>query len=237
MARTENQIKTPRLTLSPLDGAHIDRFVSIAGDWEVARMTADIPHPLDQRAAQLWFNSEPGEVRFAIEMSGEMNGEMIGTVGYFAPQPLAVPPDKPQAAPLDSPPGAAASSGELGFFIAKKYWGRGYASEAAQAALQYGFASGPCGSNRNGARALSQFTSSHFSDNPASARVLEKLGFQASTPRQVFCKARQCTLDAQCYNLSRAQYLTSYAADRDQSPTAQSDTIAPAASHRSRDPL
>ena len=48
------------------------------------------------------------------------------------------------------------------------FWGRGYAPEAAGAVLQYAFEE--LGLNRVWAQ--------HFTRNPASGRVLEKLGFQ-----------------------------------------------------------
>jgi RimJ/RimL family protein N-acetyltransferase len=56
---------------------------------------------------------------------------------------------------------------ELGYWIARPFWGRGYATEAASALIGI-------------ARALRLETleGSHFLDNPASARVLEKLGFE-----------------------------------------------------------
>ena len=55
---------------------------------------------------------------------------------------------------------------ELGYWIARPYWGQGYASEAGHSALEI-------------ARTLGhgRIVASHFLDNPASGRVLEKLGF------------------------------------------------------------
>lgn len=56
---------------------------------------------------------------------------------------------------------------EIGYWIARQHWGRGYATEAGAAVLQI-------------ARTLGHqhILASHFLDNPASGRVLEKLGFQ-----------------------------------------------------------
>lgn len=56
---------------------------------------------------------------------------------------------------------------ELGYWIARPYWGLGFATEAANAVMHIARASG-----LNGIRA------SHFLDNPASAAVLRKLGFR-----------------------------------------------------------
>jgi RimJ/RimL family protein N-acetyltransferase len=56
---------------------------------------------------------------------------------------------------------------DLGYWIAREHWGRGYASEAARAVLEL--------AEMLGHRRI---TASHFVDNPASGRVLRKLGFQ-----------------------------------------------------------
>jgi RimJ/RimL family protein N-acetyltransferase len=58
---------------------------------------------------------------------------------------------------------------ELGYWIGRPYWGNGYATEAARALLPL-------------ARALGhrELVASHFVDNPASGRVLHKLGFRAT---------------------------------------------------------
>ena len=57
---------------------------------------------------------------------------------------------------------------ELGYWIAKDHWGQGYATEAAAAVVEIA---------RDGLR-LKRLIASHFVDNPASGRVLEKLGFE-----------------------------------------------------------
>lgn len=55
---------------------------------------------------------------------------------------------------------------ELGYWIARSHWGRGFATEAGRALIAI-------------ARTLKleRLEASHFLDNPASGRVLEKLGF------------------------------------------------------------
>ena len=56
---------------------------------------------------------------------------------------------------------------ELGYWIARPYWGRGFATEACAALVDIARTLG-----------LPRLEGSHFLDNPASARVLEKLGFE-----------------------------------------------------------
>lgn len=71
-----------------------------------------------------------------------------------------------------------AGEAEVGYWIARDHWGRGYATEAASAVLRI-------------ARTLGhqRLTAGHFIDNPASGRVLRKLGFQ---PTGRIVKRRSC---------------------------------------------
>jgi RimJ/RimL family protein N-acetyltransferase len=55
----------------------------------------------------------------------------------------------------------------MGYWIARPFWGRGFASEACAALVEIARTLG-----------LGSLEGSHFLDNPASARVLEKLGFE-----------------------------------------------------------
>lgn len=58
---------------------------------------------------------------------------------------------------------------ELGYWIARQHWGQGYATEAGRAVLEIARTLGHC-----------RVVAGHFLDNPASGRVLEKLGFAAT---------------------------------------------------------
>jgi len=61
----------------------------------------------------------------------------------------------------------ASGSVEIGYWIGRPFWGRGYATEACRALIDIARTLG-----------LPNLEGSHFLDNPASARVLEKLGFE-----------------------------------------------------------
>lgn len=87
----------------------------------------------------------------------------------------------------------SSGAAELGFWLGRDYWGQGIATEAATAVVAHGF-----GPGRHGA-----FTSSHFADNPASARVLEKLGFDPVSDGEIWCTARGCNVPARFVWLTR----------------------------------
>jgi RimJ/RimL family protein N-acetyltransferase len=106
-------LTTQRLLLRPFrrgDGAD---FTVLAGDWAVSSMTSDIPYPLSRAQAAAWLKPSRGEVRFAIEL----DGQLIGGAGFYRRRS-----------------GAA----ELGFWLGRPWWGYGYATEATRAVVRYG---------------------------------------------------------------------------------------------------
>ncbi len=81
---------------------------------------------------------------------------------------------------------------ELGYWIARPYWGQGFASEAARAVV-------------NIAKALghSKLVSGHFTDNPASGRVLRKIGFRPlGRSEQRYSAGRQREVTCDLFELS-----------------------------------
>lgn len=67
---------------------------------------------------------------------------------------------------------------ELGYWIARPYWNQGFATEAARALIEIACT-----------LKLPRLEASHFIDNPASGRVLEKLGF---IPTGMMAPRRSC---------------------------------------------
>ena len=95
-----------------------------------------------------WQREQPRR-RFQLAITLEDDGHLIGNCG------LRRKPDNDWEA-------------DLGYELAPEYWGRGYATEAAGALVNYGFQE----------LALDRISSWCIADNTASARVLERLGFR-----------------------------------------------------------
>jgi RimJ/RimL family protein N-acetyltransferase len=162
------RLATERLVLRPFQRSDACEFARLAGDWAVASMTSDIPYPFSPRQAAGWLKPVRGEVRFAVEL----DGALIGGTGFYR-----------------RPSGAA----ELGFWLGRPWWGRGYATEAARAVVQHGFAN----------PRLPGFSSARFIDNGASDRVLTKLGFETVGRGIIACAARGHDVEAVTYWLDR----------------------------------
>jgi ribosomal-protein-alanine N-acetyltransferase len=81
--------------------------------------------------------------------------------------------------------------GSLGYWFDEACWGQGLATEAAQAAVDFAISQ----------LRLRRLVSGHASDNPASGRVLEKLGFRRTGEGEVLSKARKATIRQLWYEL------------------------------------
>ena len=69
---------------------------------------------------------------------------------------------------------------EIGYWLGKPWWGQGYVTEASQAFMNWAETE----------KGLTSFASGHFKDNPASGRVLLKLGFEPVGEVELYGRAR-----------------------------------------------
>jgi ribosomal-protein-alanine N-acetyltransferase len=89
---------------------------------------------------------------------------------------------------------------ELGYWIGKPYWGMGYASEAVRALILHAFETD----------GFAYLTVGHFSDNPASARIIAKFGFAPEGDEMRECAARGARAHCLTYRLDRAMALAGF---------------------------
>jgi [ribosomal protein S5]-alanine N-acetyltransferase len=162
-------LHSKRLILRPLKLEDAGRVAELAGDWDIASMTARIPYPYDVSLAEDWIKTHP----LTDFVRGiEFKGELIGATGFF---------------PNDN------GDTEIGYWIGRPWWGQGFATEATRALIHY------CFTNAG----LSRLACCHFIDNPASRRVIQKLGFKSTGPCKCYCDARQCDVPTERYVLKR----------------------------------
>lgn len=156
-------LTTDRLTLRPLRQDDAARLATLAGDFEVARMVTSIPHPNPVVATEGWILMLEGREALGLDRVYAVETEADGLIGCVG--------------------GHAKEAGadpELGYWIGRPFWGHGFATEAARAVVDHLFRLG-----------YERVQSAHFVDNPASARVLEKAGFQPTgETRSRFSMAR-----------------------------------------------
>jgi len=140
--------RTPRLLLRPGFPEDAPALASAIADQSIVRNLANAPWPYRMRDAEAFLASprDPILPSLLIFERGVTSPQLVGACGLGR---------------------RASGSVELGYWIARPFWSRGFATEA-------------CGALVEVARALGLLSleGSHFIDNPASARVLEKLGFE-----------------------------------------------------------
>lgn len=122
----------------------------LAGDWAVADTTARIPHPYEDGMAEEWISSHEAEFQEGkcvnFAIALKSDGVLIGAIAL-----------------MDI---AKDHKAELGYWIGAPYWNRGFCTEAAESVVRYAFKT----------LRLKRVTSHHLSRNPASGRVMQKIG-------------------------------------------------------------
>jgi RimJ/RimL family protein N-acetyltransferase len=142
--------RTPRLLLRPGFPEDAPALAAAIADESIVRNLATAPWPYSMRDAEAFLASPRDPVLPSLLMFERSDAApvLVGACGLGR-----------------RPSGAV----ELGYWVARPYWGRGIATEAGRALIDIARALG-----------LGQLEASHFIDNPASARVLDKLGFQST---------------------------------------------------------
>jgi RimJ/RimL family protein N-acetyltransferase len=140
--------RTERLLLRPGWAEDAPALAAAIADETIVRNLATAPWPFTLRDAEA-FLAQPRDPVLPSLLIFERTGVAPRLVG---------------ACGLGRRP---SGSVELGYWIGKPYWGRGFATEACAALIDIARTLG-----------LRQLEGSHFLDNPASGRVLEKLGFE-----------------------------------------------------------
>jgi [ribosomal protein S5]-alanine N-acetyltransferase len=146
-------LKTERLVLRPLTPQDAPTLKRLAGRREIADTTISIPHPYSEEQARQWIAgyaemfAKGKSIVFGMQLKHEEN--LAGTIGL-------------RDIDLEH------SLAEMGFWVAVEYWGRGFATEAAQAVLAFGFEQ----------LGLNRIYAHHMVRNPASGRVLARIGMK-----------------------------------------------------------
>ena len=138
------------LILRPFELDDADRVGELAGDYDIAKTTLNIPYPYPEDAAEAWIKrthetANQGSM-YSFAIVRKLDNELLGAIS------LGIAPEHKRA--------------ELGYWIGKLYWGQGYATEAARRILKFGFEEID----------LNRIFAFAFSTNPASSRVMQKIG-------------------------------------------------------------
>lgn len=147
-------LTTERLKLRPLHPEDADSIHRLVNDWEVVRMLSELPFPYPRELADKWIASTLAQIErgsgYHLAITGQEAGRemLIGCIGLR----------------LDLTPRV----GSLGYWIGRRFWGHGVASEAAARLARWALAN----------LDLDRLEAQVAVDNPASSAVLRRAGFR-----------------------------------------------------------
>ncbi|MEX1152922.1 GNAT family N-acetyltransferase [Parvibaculum sp.] len=171
-------LDTARLRLRQFLANDAERMHEIKSNWNVIKMLRLAPYPSTLENCREWIAQisdewKRGEAyRFAVDHQNTM----IGCVD------------------IDE---LREGHGELGYWFDQASWGRGFASEAAEATVALAFKE----------LGLALIESGHASDNPASGHILEKLGFQRTGKITIWSNPRGAEIEQYTYALDREKWV------------------------------
>lgn len=177
-------LSTKRLLLRPFTMDDLESFFLYASHPEVGPAAGWKPHESLEESADIlekWIaaGEEGGDLVFALEEKG--TGALIGSIGLHR----------------DTHRAPNARCRMLGYCLSREHWGKGYATEAASAVLDYAFQR----------LRLRLVTVDHYTDNTRSRRVIEKCGFRyEGTLRQALQIYDGSCRDTCFYSMTAAEY-------------------------------
>ncbi|MDG2014924.1 MAG: GNAT family N-acetyltransferase [Pirellulaceae bacterium] len=146
-------LTTERLTMRPFWEADAEQVQSLLQCREIAANTISIEHPYPAGAARIWINThqkkwQGSEAAIFAICENTNTHTPVGAIGLEI--------------------NAKHENAELGYWIGESWWGRGYCTEAAQALVDFGFST----------LGLKKIHAHFMAKNPASGRVLRKIGME-----------------------------------------------------------
>jgi RimJ/RimL family protein N-acetyltransferase len=154
-------ISEQRLLLRPFTLADSSVVQRLASDAKVAKMAGNLPYPYPEGGAKAWIGTHAQQHRVGTAIIRAMvrqeDDQCVGAIS------------------LGQIPRGLNAQGNLGYWVGVPYWNKGYCAEAGKLMLQLA------------AREyhMQKVLAAHRIDNPASGRVLEKLGFDELEPQRM----------------------------------------------------
>ncbi len=171
------QLKTKRLLLRPPTMDDAPSIQQLVSAHEIALNTLLIPHPYPEGGAAEWLSRQGKNPNdHTFAITLRKRRDLIGAIG------LEVKPEHDR--------------GEIGYWIGIPYWGLGYMTEAARAVVGWAFEE----------LALNRIFAQHFTRNPASGRVLQKIGMRHEGTLRQHNKKWDEYLDVEVYGIVRSEW-------------------------------
>ncbi|MBS4207339.1 GNAT family N-acetyltransferase [Bacillus sp. FJAT-50079] len=172
-------ITTKRLALRLFQKFDAATIAKLCNNYEIYRHTLLLPYPYTLDHALSWiehhldhFNTNKS---FEFAITDKDSGELYGAIGLSNNQMF--------------------HHGELGYWIGEPFWGNGYATEAAQALVQFAFDE----------KQYHKVFARHFQSNPASGKVMQKIGMKQEGILVEHVRKEDRYEDLVCYGIVRSK--------------------------------
>jgi [ribosomal protein S5]-alanine N-acetyltransferase len=169
-------LETTRLVIRPYGEGDIAELLPLVGAREVAATTLRIAYPYRERDAREFLALTKEPGKIWVAITLRSDGRQIGGVGLRVEE--------------------LHRHAELGYWLGVAYWRQGYATEASREMLRYGFED----------LGLHRIFASHFKQNPASGRVLKKLGMRYEGCQREHLYKWDQFIDSELYGLLRREW-------------------------------
>lgn len=145
-------IKTERLILRLFQTSDVAKVTTLCNNYNIYKNTLYLPYPYSQNDALSWIENHYDnfiqEKSYEFAVTDKETNEVYGAI--------ALSNNKRN------------NQGELAYWVGEPYWGNGYATEAARAIVQFAFEE----------KKIHKVFARYFSSNPASGKVMEKIGME-----------------------------------------------------------
>lgn len=174
------EIETSRLLLRKVGAKDIPKIIEYAGNVKIAEMTLNLPHPYQEKDAIFWINScNQGfndKTQYTFCLADKDTNEFMGGMGLHIT--------------------ARFNRAEMGYWVAEPFWNKGYATEAMEAILKFGF-------EKIG---LNKIYAVHLVENGASGKVMIKNGMIKEGELKEHTKKGDDYASLYQYRLTRNEY-------------------------------
>ena len=143
-------LKSKRLLLRKFDIKDKKNLIELLNDKEISRWTERIPFPYKNKHAEWWIKNNPPNERIYAIVNKEKD-TLIGGINIT-------------------------SKGEIGCWIGRKYWNRGYATEAIVTISRFGFDE----------LQLEKIWAATRKENETVFRLMKKIGFKRVDDRPYY---------------------------------------------------
>lgn len=174
-------LETERLMLRPFTLEDAQEVQRLAGHRDIASTTLNIPHPYEDGMAEEWISTHQESFeqgKGVVYAITLKDGRLIGAISLMTM--------------------IEGHQAELGYWIGKLYWNQGFCTEAGKELLRYGF----------DGLGLNRIHASYISRNPASGRVMQKLGMSYEGTRKQHVKKWGVFEDLVLYGILKSDWQT-----------------------------